>query len=249
MPFDFSGASVLVTGGTRGIGRALVEAFAAAGADVAFTYRSASAEAETLAAALTGAGRRALAFQGDAAAPASAEEAVGGVLAAWGKLDVLVNNAGVTRDTLLLRMSEDDWDAVIDTNLKSIFNFCKAAYRPMMKQRRGKIVNLSSVVGVMGNPGQTNYAASKAGIIGFSKSLAKELGPRGVTVNVVAPGFVDTEMTGKLPEAARAALLGATPLGRGATPADVAGAVLFLASSSADYITGHVLHVDGGLAM
>jgi 3-oxoacyl-[acyl-carrier protein] reductase len=146
-------------------------------------------------------------------------------------------------------MREEDWDAVISTNLKSVFNFCKAAYRPMMKQRAGKIVNLSSVVGVIGNPGQTNYAASKAGIIGFSKSLAKELGSRSINVNVVAPGYVETEMTASLPDAARDAMLNAAVLGRAATPQDVANAVLFLSSSAADYITGHVLHVDGGLAM
>ena len=180
---------------------------------------------------------------------ASAEEAVGGVIEAWGSIDVLVNNAGITRDGLMLRLREDDWDAVIETNLKSVFNFAKAAYRPMMKQRGGRIINISSVVGVMGNPGQTNYAASKAGIIGFSKSLAKELGSRGVTVNVVAPGYVETDMTAELSEAAREAMLGAVPLGRPATPSDVAGAVLFLASPAAAYITGQVLHVDGGLAM
>jgi 3-oxoacyl-[acyl-carrier protein] reductase len=148
----------------------------------------------------------------------------------------------------LLRSREEDWDAVIGTNLKSVFNFCKAAYRPMIKQRSGKIINMSSVVGVVGNAGQTNYAASKAGIIGFSKSLAKELGSRGVTVNVVAPGYVDTDMTRSMPDAAKEAMLSDVPLGRPASPEDVAAAVVFLASSAADYITGHVLHVDGGLA-
>ena len=246
---NLSGKNVLITGGTRGIGRAMVEAFAEAGARVAFTYRSSSDEAEALKAQLSKQETDVLVFQGDAAAMASAEEAVGGVLEAWGSLDVLVNNAGITRDGLMLRLREDDWDAVIETNLKSVFNFAKAAYRPMMKQRGGTIINISSVVGVMGNPGQTNYAASKAGIIGFSKSLAKELGNRGVTVNVVAPGYVETDMTAELPEAAREAMLGAVPLGRPATPLDVAGAVLFLASPAAAYITGQVLHVDGGLAM
>ncbi len=249
MNLDFTGKSVLVTGGTRGIGRAIVEAFAEAGARVAFTYRSSSEEAEALRARLEDGSTEALVFQGDAAAAEAAQEAVGGVLEAWGRLDVLVNNAGITRDNLMLRMSEDDWGAVINTNLKSVFNFAKAAYRPMMKQRSGKIINISSVVGVTGNPGQTNYAASKAGIIGFSKSLAKELGRRGVTVNVVAPGYVETDMTAAIAEKAREAMLGAIPLARSATPQDIAGAVLFLASSHADYITGHVLHVDGGLAM
>ena len=246
---DLSGKNVLVTGGTRGIGRAMVEAFANAGARVAFTYRSSSDEADALKAQLSEKGTDVLVFQGDAAAMASAEEAVGEVTKAWGSLDVLVNNAGITRDGLMLRLREEDWDAVIETNLKSVFNFAKAAYRPMMKQRDGRIINISSVVGVMGNPGQTNYAASKAGIIGFSKSLAKELGSRGVTVNVVAPGYVETDMTAQLSDAAREAMLGAVPLGRPATPSDVAGAVLFLASPAAAYITGQVLHVDGGLAM
>jgi 3-oxoacyl-[acyl-carrier protein] reductase len=161
----------------------------------------------------------------------------------------MVNNAGITRDGLLLRMEEDDWDATMGTNLKSVFNFSKAAYKPMMRQRSGRIVNLSSVVGLMGNPGQTSYAASKAGIVGFSKSLAKELGSRGVTVNVVAPGFVETDMTEAMPDRAREAMEGQVPLGRPAQPADVAQAVLFLASDAASYITGHVLHVDGGMAM
>jgi len=168
---------------------------------------------------------------------------------AWGALDVLVNNAGITRDSLMLRMKEEDWDAVLDVNLKGVFNYAKAAYRPMMRQRGGVIINLSSVVGVMGNAGQTNYAASKAGIIGFSKSLAKELSTRGVRVNVVAPGYVDTEMTEALSDDARDAMLDAVPLGRPATPDDIAHAVLYLASDAASYITGHVLHVDGGLAM
>lgn len=249
MILDLTGKSVLVTGGSRGIGRAIVEAFARASARVAFTYRSNTQEAEAVRSYLDSAGVEHLVFQGDAADALSADEAVNGVVATWGSLDVLVNNAGITKDGLMLRMSEADWDSVIGTNLKSVFNFCKAAYRPMMKQRSGKIINLSSVVGVSGNPGQTNYAASKAGIIGFSKSLAKELGSRGVTVNVVAPGYVETSMTAGLPEAARDAMLNAVVLGRPATPEDVAHAVLFLSSSAADYITGHVLHVDGGLAM
>ena len=247
--FDFSGKSVLVTGGTRGIGRAIVEAFAEAGARVAFTYRSSTEEAEALRARLEEDGTDVLVFQGDAASADVAGEAVAGTLDAWGALDVLVNNAGITRDGLMLRLGESDWDDVIETNLKSVFNFAKAAYRPMMKQRGGAVVNISSVVGVMGNAGQTNYAASKAGIIGFSKSLAKELGGRGVRVNVVAPGYVETDMTAQLSDAAREAMLGGVPLGRPASPQDVAGAVLFLASPAAAYITGQVLHVDGGLAM
>lgn len=245
----FAEKNVLVTGGTRGIGRAIVERFAAEGANVAFTYRSSSEEANALLEQLEAAGHSAKAFQADAADFAAAESAVNEVIAEWGSIDVIVNNAGVTRDNLMLRMSEEDFDAVVGTNLKSVFNYCKAAYRQMMRQRNGRIVNLSSVVGVMGNAGQTNYAASKAGIIGFSKSLAKELGARGVTVNVVAPGYVETDMTSALSEAAREAMLSAVPAARPASPDDIAAAVLFLASDEASYITGHVLHVDGGLAM
>ncbi len=249
MQVNLSDTSVLITGGTRGIGRALVGAFAQAGARVAFTYRSSVDEAEAIIEDLTDQGVDALAIQGDVADMDSAQETVQQVLDAWGTLDVLVNNAGITRDGLLLRLQEEDWDAVMATNLKGVFNFCKASYRPMMRQRSGKIINISSVVGVMGNPGQTSYAASKAGIIGFSKSLAKELGSRSVTVNVVAPGFVETDMTEALSESAQEAMLDAVPLGRAAHPQDVASSVLFLASSAAEYITGHVLHVDGGLAM
>ena len=249
MKLDLTNKSTLVTGGTRGIGRAMVEAFARAGARVAFTYRSSTETALALKAELEAGGTEVLCFQGDAASFDSAQEAVKSVIDAWGSIDVLVNNAGVTKDGLMIRMSEDDWDAVIGTNLKSVFNYCKAVYRPMMKQRAGKIINISSVVGVMGNPGQANYAASKAGIIGFSKSLAKELSSRGVTCNVVAPGYVATDMTSVLSEKAQEAMLGAVPLGRPASPEDVANSVLFLASPAADYITGHVLHVDGGLAM
>ncbi len=248
-PLDLSGKTALVTGGTRGIGRAIVEALAGAGARVAFTYRSAQNEAEALRASLEGRGIETLAFQGDVADAAHAQAVVDAVTKEWGALDVLVLNAGITRDNLLLRMTEADWDAVIGTNLKAAFNFSKAAYRPFMKQRSGRVICIASVVGVMGNAGQTNYAASKAGLIGFTKSLAKELGGRGVTANVVAPGYVETDMTAALPEAAREAFLKGIPLGRPAQAQDVAGAVLFLASDLAAYVTGQVLHVDGGLAM
>lgn len=248
MDLNLTGKNALVTGGTRGIGRAIVEALARSGANVAFTYRSSTDEAESLRQDIESLGVSALPMQSDAGDFDAAESTVQEVVNTWGSLDVLVNNAGITRDGLLLRTREEDWDAVIGTNLKSVFNFCKAAYRPMMKQRSGKIVNMSSVVGVVGNPGQTNYAASKAGIIGFSKSLAKELGSRGITVNVVAPGYVDTDMTRSMPDAAKEAMLSDVPLGRPATPEDIAASVVFLASSAADYVTGHVLHVDGGLA-
>ncbi len=249
MDLNFEGRSVLVTGGSRGIGRALVEAFGAEGARVAFTYRSSSEEAERVAASLRDRNVTVLPIQSDASDFAAAETVVSSVLEAFGALDVLVNNAGITRDNLMLRMKPEDWEAVLGTNLTGVFNFCKAAYRPMMKQRYGRIINMSSIVGVVGNPGQTNYAASKAGMIGFSKSLAKELASRGVTVNVVAPGYVTTEMTEAMPQAAQEAMLSAVPLGRPASPADIAAATLFLASDAAGYITGHVLHVDGGLAM
>ena len=249
MHMTVSGKNALVTGGTRGIGRAVVETLADAGANVAFTFRSSIDEANALASEIEGKGVKALAIQGDAADFEGAGKTVDQVVEAWGSLDILVNNAGITKDGLLLRMKEEDWDAVIGTNLMSVFNYCKSAYRQMMKQRSGKIVNMASIVGVSGNPGQTNYAASKAGIIGFSKSLAKELGSRGVNVNVVAPGYVETDMTGALSDEARDAMLGSVVLGRPATPQDVANAVLFLSSDAADYITGHVLHVDGGLAM
>jgi 3-oxoacyl-[acyl-carrier protein] reductase len=248
MELSLKGKNALVTGGARGIGRAIVDALARSGANVAFTYRSSTEEAETLRLQVEALGVSALALQSDAGDFGAAEETVQTVIETWATLDVLVNNAGITRDGLLLRTREDDWDAVIATNLKSVFNFCKAAYRPLMKQRSGKIINMSSIVGVVGNPGQTNYAASKAGIIGFSKSLAKELGSRGITVNVIAPGYVDTDMTRSMPDAAKEAMLADVPLGRAATPEDIAASVVFLASSAADYVTGHVLHVDGGLA-
>jgi 3-oxoacyl-[acyl-carrier protein] reductase len=249
MQIDLTDTNVLVTGGTRGIGRAVVEAMADSGARVAFTYRSSSDAADEIAASIRDDGGDAIALQGDVADMDTAQEHVQAVVDEWGSIDVLVNNAGITRDGLMIRMKEEDWDDVIDTNLKGVFNYCKAAYRPMMGQRSGTVVNLSSVVGVTGNPGQSNYAASKAGVIGFSKSLARELASRGVTVNVVAPGYVDTDMTDELGDEARESMMEAVPLGRTADPDEIAEAVLFLASPASDYITGHVLHVDGGLAM
>ena len=241
---EFKESRILVTGGTRGIGRAIVEAFAGQGARVAFTYRSSVAVAEELKEAIGG-----LAFQCDAADFESAERAVAKVVEAWGGVDVLVNNAGINRDNLLLRMSESDWDVVISANLKSVFNYSKAVYRTMMRQRYGRIINISSIIGLTGNPGQANYAASKAGIIGISKSLAKELAARGVTVNVVAPGYVETDMTGGLNEKVKEKMLSTIPVRRTAVSEEIAAPVLFLASKEAAYITGQVLSVDGGLAM
>ena len=237
---SLEGKAALVTGASRGIGRAIAEELARAGASVVVGYRSGREEAEELAAAIGG-----RAIQADVSSPEDAKRLVEEA----GDLDVLVNNAGLTRDGLLARMPNDDWRTVIETNLSSVFYTCRAVTRPMMRKRAGAIVNVSSVVGVHGNPGQTNYAASKAGIIGFTKSLARELGSRGVRANVVAPGYVKTQLTEVLPEEATQAMLQATPLGRLGEPSDVAGAVRFLCSDDASFITGEVLLVDGGLGM
>jgi 3-oxoacyl-[acyl-carrier protein] reductase len=237
---SLEGKTALVTGASRGIGRAVAAELAHAGAAVVLGYRSGKDEAESLAGELGG-----RAIQADVS---SAEDAAR-LVAEAGDVDVLVNNAGLTRDGLLARMSDDDWRTVIDTNLSSVFYTCRAVTRPMMKRRAGAIVNISSIVGVHGNWGQTNYAASKAGIIGFTKSLARELGSRGVRANVVAPGYVKTRLTNVLPDDATAAMLQATPLGRLGEPEDVAGAVRFLCSDAAAFITGEVLLVDGGLGM
>lgn len=240
MELGLDGRAALVTGASKGIGRAIALELAGAGATVVVGYRTGRDEAEALAAEIGG--RAVQADVSDAASAAALVEAAGDV-------DVLVNNAGLTRDGLLARMSDDDWHTVIETNLSSVFYTCRAVARPMMKRRSGAIVNVSSIVGVHGNPGQTNYAASKAGIIGFTKSLARELGSRGVRANVVAPGYVRTQLTDVLPEEATAAMLTATPLGRLGDPGDVAGAVRFLCSDEASFVTGAVLLVDGGLGM
>jgi 3-oxoacyl-[acyl-carrier protein] reductase len=237
---SLAGKNALVTGASRGIGRAIAVSLADAGASVVVGYRSGKEEAESLAAEIGG-----RAVQADVA---SAEEARRLVEEA-GDVDILVNNAGLTRDGLLARMSDDDWRTVIETNLSSVFYTCRAVTRPMMKKRAGSIVNVSSIVGVHGNWGQTNYAASKAGIIGFTKSLARELGSRNVRANVVAPGYVLTQLTEVLPDEALAAMIEATPLGRAGVPEDVAGAVRFLCSDEASFITGEVLLVDGGMGM
>jgi 3-oxoacyl-[acyl-carrier protein] reductase len=237
---SLEGKTALVTGASKGIGLAIAKELAAGGATVVVGYRSGKEDAEALASELGGRAVQADVSNADDAARL-VEEA--------GDLDILVNNAGLTRDGLLARMSDDDWRTVIETNLSSVFYTCRAVTRPMMKKRAGAIVNVSSIVGVHGNWGQTNYAASKAGIIGFTKSLAKELGSRNVRANVVAPGFVKTQLTDVLPEEATAAMLTNTPLGRLGEPTDIAGAVRFLCSDAASFITGEVLLVDGGLGM
>ena len=234
------GKTALVTGASKGIGKAIATELAAAGAIVVVGYRSGKEDAESLAGEIGG-----RAVQADVSNPDEAKRLVDEA----GDVDILVNNAGLTRDGLLARMSDDDWQTVIDTNLASVFYTCRAVTRPMMKKRAGSIVNISSIVGVHGNWGQTNYAASKAGIIGFTKSLARELGSRNVRANVVAPGYVKTQLTDVLPEEATTAMLENTPLGRLGDPEDVAGAVRFLCSEAASFITGEVLLVDGGLGM
>ena len=237
---SLDGKLALVTGASRGIGRAIAEELARAGASVVVGYRSGKDEAEELAAAIGG-----RAIQADVSNADEAKRLVD----ESGDIDVLVNNAGLTRDGLLARMSDDDWRTVIETNLSSVFYTCRAVTRPMMKKRGGSIINISSIVGVHGNWGQTNYGASKAGIIGFTKSLARELGSRNVRANVVAPGYVKTQLTDVLPEEATEAMLSNTPLGRLGEPEDIAGAVRFLCSDAASFITGEVLLVDGGLGM
>jgi 3-oxoacyl-[acyl-carrier protein] reductase len=246
---QLEGKSALVTGGTRGIGRAIVVALAKAGADVALTYNSNEALAQEVVAEVQALGRRSKALKVDVSVVDEAASAIEETTKEFGKLDILVNNAGVTKDTLLMRMSEADWDLVIDTNLKGVFNTTKAAIRPMMSQKRGKVINITSVVALTGNPGQANYCASKAGVIGFTKSVAKEVASRNITVNAIAPGFIETDMTGKLNDAQKDALLGLIPLKRAGRPEDIANTVVFLASEAGDYITGQTLVVDGGMAM
>ncbi len=247
--FGLEGKAVLVTGGARGIGRAITLELARSGADIAFTYRSSAQLAESLASEIKAMGRRVIPIEADATSMKSAVEVIEKVVAEFKRLDVLVNNAGITKDNLLLRMQEEDWDSVIQTNLKSVFNYTKAAARTMMGQRYGKIINLSSVVGIKGNAGQSNYAASKAGIIGFTKSIAKELASRNILVNAVAPGYIDTDMTAALTEEQRKAVIDTIPLKRVAKPEEVAKVVRFLASPDSDYITGQVISVDGGMSV
>jgi len=243
------GKVALVTGASRGIGRAVAIALAKAGALVAVNYAGNVKAAEEVQQIITQAGGKAILVQGDVSQAEVVDEMMKTVMDEFGRIDILVNNAGITRDGLLMRMKECDWDAVIDTNLKGIFHCTKAAAKHMMKARSGRIINMTSVVGLIGNAGQTNYAAAKAGVTGFSKSVAKELASRGITVNMVAPGFIDTDMTAVLPEKIREEMVKGIPLGRMGTPEEVAEAVLFLASDQASYITGQIINLDGGMVM
>ena len=241
------GKTAIVTGATRGIGRGIAELFARQGANVVFTYVSSEEKARALEQELAAHGVKAKGFKSDAGDFKAADELVNTVTNEFGTVDVLVNNAGITRDTLLMRMSEQQWDEVIQANLKSVFNMTKAVQRPMLKQRNGSIINMSSVVGVKGNAGQANYAASKAGIIGFSKSVALELGSRNIRCNVSAPGVIETEMTGALDEKVVQSWRDGIPLKRGGTPEDVAKVALFLAGDLSSYVTGQVISVCGGM--
>ena len=240
---------ILITGASRGIGKAIAQECANQGATVIFTYLSSEEKANTLAAELSAAGVTAKGFRSDASNFNEAQKLVEDVVAEFGTIDVLVNNAGITRDTLLMRMSEEQWDEVINTNLKSAFNLTKAVQQPMLRARKGSIINMSSVVGVKGNAGQSNYAASKAGLIGFTKSIAAELGSRNIRCNAIAPGFIETEMTEVLDQAVVEGWRKSIPLKRGGQPIDVANATVFLASDMSAYITGQTIHVCGGMLM
>jgi 3-oxoacyl-[acyl-carrier protein] reductase len=241
------GKTALITGASKGIGKSIALKYAAQGANVAFTYLSSVEQGKALEAELSAKGITAKGYRSDASDFSQADKLIAEVIADFGSLDILVNNAGITMDTLLLRMNEEAWDRVMDVNLKSCFNTVKAVIKPMMKQKSGSIINMTSIVGIKGNAGQANYAASKAGIIGFTKSVALEIGSRGIRCNAVAPGFIETEMTGKLDDKTVQLWRDAIPLRRGGKPEDVADACVFLASDLSSYITGQVLQVDGGM--
>ena len=243
------GKRALVTGASRGIGRAIALRLAAEGASVAVNYHSGENEAASVVSEITASGGSAIAFQASVASAEEANRLVDATVEALGGIDILVNNAGITRDNLLMRLSEDDWDAVLDTNLKGAFLCTKAAIRPMLRQRSGRIVNMSSIVAITGNPGQANYAAAKAGLIGFTKTIAREVASRGITVNALAPGFIETQMVEAIPEDLRKQILERIPLGQFGTPDDVARSVVFLVSDDGAYITGQVIGIDGGLSL
>ena len=246
---NLDGKVAVVTGSSRGIGSAIALAMAEAGADVIINYYSGEEEAQKMVEKVEAKGVKSKAYQADVSNADDVKKFIKAVKKDFGKIDIMVNNAGITRDTLLMRMKEKDWDRVLDVNLKSVFLCTKAVSRIMMKQRSGKIINISSVVGLIGNPGQANYTAAKAGVVGFTKTIARELGSRNVNVNAIAPGFIESDMTESLPEKVKEEMLNSIPLDRFGKPEDVADLALFLASDKSDYITGQVLNVDGGMVM